>query len=687
MTNQIPTASIWRLLSFSLPEDDLARLREFVARAQALDLEGPADADTAAEIESLRDRAIKTLSAPNAALSAALHVLADLLKQGRRLRLRDDDQLEFEATIAIDARDPADAHAALKSLRRGQLLVERTNQLREASVRDFINGMERRRLYGHRFVSIYSVMRDGRALADELTRVREEHTDPSARAVALRDVIDPYLQFIEGEEACVHTGLKLRDIWRYFRHTWSTVYRSVPGRSMMILIRDRAAKDHPVIGIAALSSPAMQLRARDLWVGWHPDCAPGSAPPEGAAAILQADALAVAWLRDTVQRAFEEIFVDDFIEEGVMTVEELRSPSEELISWLKEEVTRQRSKHREHAAERDYKRELGDDWEGRARTHLYRSKRAEALAWLLNARLALAALPEAPSDEDARAWFEDADNARVAKKILRKAKADRVGVAVCDISVCGAISPYNALLGGKLVCMLLSSPEVREAYDARYSGAPSVIASSVAGREISRPAHLVLLGTTSLYGRSSQYNRVRVPADKLGLGVGRVCYEELGATEGYGTNQFGDETAEALSQFVSQRHGGQRVNSIFGEGTSPRLRKIRQGIEALGLNSDILLQHGARRAMYVVPLALNLREYLIGLEDTPRYAIDGDGNAATAAIGAWWRARWLTKRVCRDEVIDSTRAHTLIHPIRHGARVTLPSVNTEQQLLFDPYGR
>ena len=46
------------------------------------------------------------------------------------------------------------------------------------------------------------------------------------------------------------------------------------------------------------------------------------------------------------------------------------------------------------------------------------------------------------------------------RKMLKKAKADRVGIAVADITVCGAVQPYNAILGGKLVAMLATSPEV-----------------------------------------------------------------------------------------------------------------------------------------------------------------------------------------------------------------------------------
>jgi hypothetical protein len=59
-------------------------------------------------------------------------------------------------------------------------------------------------------------------------------------------------------------------------------------------------------------------------------------------------------------------------------------------------------------------------------------------------------------------------------------KAERIGIAMMDISICGAIAPYNSLLGGKLVSLLLCSPEVVKEYEARYGEQTSVIASCTA---------------------------------------------------------------------------------------------------------------------------------------------------------------------------------------------------------------
>jgi hypothetical protein len=90
-----------------------------------------------------------------------------------------------------------------------------------------------------------------------------------------------------------------------------------------------------------------------------------------------------------------------------------------------------------------------------------------------------------------------------------------VGLAsqVVDVSICGAIHPYNELLGGKLVALVLHSKEVRDLYEGQYGERISLIASQMAGRPIRRSARLKVLTTTSLYGvGSSQYNRLKLRA-------------------------------------------------------------------------------------------------------------------------------------------------------------------------------
>jgi hypothetical protein len=209
----------------------------------------------------------------------------------------------------------------------------------------------------------------------------------------------------------------------------------------------------------------------------------------------------------------------------------------------------------------------------------------------------------------------------------------------------------------------------------------------MAGRPIIRPADLVFFGTTSLYGvGSSQYNRVRIPAERLG---GRtedeLRFTELGRSEAFGTSQYSSVTVDALVDLVHYSNGGQRVNSIFGEGVSPKLRKIRDGLDALQFPSDELLRHGRRRVVYGVTLVRNTRELLLGMEERPEYLFSRWGPEATNVISDWWRERWLARRIDQDAVLKEVASHTLVRPVRHGARVQLPPDSGDQVLFADGF--
>lgn len=611
-------------------------------------------------------------------LRADCHVLTDLAMQKWCIRVN-DGKIEVAPSVELSF-----SLSKEKARIRAQELVKRDEQLLEPSVRTFVASMEKRRVFGTDFVSVFSIMRDGRQLASELEKIR--HLPESERQEALTAVVDPVIEVVDEDARCSETGLRLMDIWRYFRHTWSNQYVSVPGRTMAFLVRDRSAPHKPVIGIGALSSPIVQIRSRDRWIGWDSQVflaeASKSSDPEFG-----------YWLRSIVQSAMDEVYVDDLLEEKIVTPEQLRNPTDSVIETLIEYGKDQAGRHQRFANAPDFKpsqAKNGNDssanrWEQRARSHLFRSKRARQLADLLKTRRVLNQyLPDQISAEDVGALLGARDGVRACMSVLRKSKADRVGIAMADISVCGAIAPYGPILGGKLVAMLAVSPELVSAYRDRYGTAESEIASSMAGRPIVRASDLVLLGTTSLYGvGSSQYNRIRIPALVLGGNANEeIRYYELGRSEAFGSSHFSAGTIRALTRVLEQSTNGVRVHSIFGEGVSPKLRKIRDGLEALGLPPDVLLRHGRRRIVYGIPLARNFRRYLTGQDSTPEYIAESSGEPATNAIAAWWRERWLLRRIESDDVLDSVASHTLVHPIRHGARASLPPEDSDQGSLF-----
>jgi len=157
----------------------------------------------------------------------------------------------------------------------------------------------------------------------------------------------------------------------------------------------------------------------------------------------------------------------------------------------------------------------------------------------------------------------------------------------------------------------------------------------------------------------------------LGPGEGEVTYEPLGRTVGYGSYHFSQGTIEALELLLARLESGRPVNSIFGEGVNPKLRKVRAALDAVGLPANLLLQHGSPRLVYGVILARNFREVLLGLEGRPDYLLP-NGKGASETIVDHWRSRWLAGRVHKEGVLLAVAGHALTSPVRHGARVVLP---------------
>jgi hypothetical protein len=645
---------------------------------------------------------IKCKSNERQRFGAAIHLLADLAKQGWGIRAT-------SSRVRIARPDLANGAADDSSIRdqiRTQQLAERDAQLRERATVEFIREMESKKLFQGAFFSIFSLMRDGRDLAKKLLHAGTFQSDEEAAQVAA-DIVQPYLQFVDEEAFCSHTGFRLIDLWRYFRHTWTSAYKSIPGRTMMVLIRDAAAPCHPVVGIAALSSATVAISARDAWIGWTV----GQCLTE----IRERPSVGLAnWLHRIVDDAIDEIYKVDLFEDEVLRAQDLRRPDHEVVGRLIDEARRQRKQHHDSMESKQYKKTKRpqeyseEDWIAEARMPLFRSKRALDLAQMLRVRMTLARFSDKIPTKAGLLKLAGCREGREAiARIVRKAKAERVGNAMADLTVCGAMPPYNEILGGKLVALLMTSPEVVAAYRRRYGQVPSIIASSMAGRAVVRPAQLVLIGTTSLYGqRPCQYDRIRFPWALAGANVGQtfgsaekfgrqeclphgtdcIRYEYLGRTLGVGTSQFSKKTVEALTRLLQHSARGQQVNNVFGEGVNPRLRKLREGLEELGLDADELLRHGRPRIVYGAALAHNMRAYLLGRETRPKYIVaDKDAKRVTECMCRWWVERWVVGRLRRDDVFERMAQHTPVHPIRHGARVVLPRLDPEQPLLFDEW--
>jgi hypothetical protein len=214
--------------------------------------------------------------------------------------------------------------------------------------------------------------------------------------------------------------------------------------------------------------------------------------------------------------SISEIRCDDFASRA-----EIAEPTERTVFRLElaaagaaQKRARQLEEH--HAENRNSRHlEVRDasedtDWIAASQDHLYVRKRAEVLGALLRARRVFAKAGLASNPQRAfRQIVATEEGWRAFDTAIAELRKTGLASQVVDVSVCGAVHPYNELLGGKLVALVLHSKEVRELYEHQYGDGISLIASQVAGRPIRRSARLKVLTTTSLYGvGSSKYNRL-----------------------------------------------------------------------------------------------------------------------------------------------------------------------------------
>jgi len=373
------------------------------------------------------------------------------------------------------------------------------------------------------------------------------------------------------------------------------------------------------------------------------------------------------------------------VAEGAISDDELKQPSESTITTLiaisNDEIDKHRSEPQKSTHKRNREEDLLDGaWEVAARTFLYKSKRSRHLAKLLTIRKELQQCGSAGGDR----LSNDVHNAARIKtalgQLIRFIKGEHVGVNMMDIIVCGAIAPYNSILGGKLVCMMLCSPEVVNEYRKRYKNKPSIIASSMRGSPVTRDPELVLLCTTSLYGNNnSQYNRVRIPLSELGIDSNEsIVYKNLRKSTGFGTYHFSQLTIRLGSELNSRRSTNRVVNSIFGEGVNPLMRKMRESISSIGLDAERLLLHGNQRITYGIALASNFREILTGKHRRARFFLrPKDAPKHTRLIREYWIRRWLAPRLNKEGLLSEIEKHNLVYPIKHGALVPLPELRED----------
>lgn len=192
-----------------------------------------------------------------------------------------------------------------------------------------------------------------------------------------------------------------------------------------------------------------------------------------------------------------------------------------------------------------------------------------------------------------------------------------------DAYTVGAIPPYSFLLGGKLVAGLISSDEVRQAYWRRYAAKKTMLV----GQLVSQP--LVAVTTTSAFGRSSMYNRLRYRH--------RVLAEPIGYTLGYGMLHL-EHLYDQITKFLAAE--GALTPNGYGNGPKVRWQNATKALVALDLPRTLLV-HGVQRQVFLFPLVERLAEGMAG------GTFGRPLGLSASDYSQFWRERWAQPRAAR----------------------------------------
>lgn len=200
---------------------------------------------------------------------------------------------------------------------------------------------------------------------------------------------------------------------------------------------------------------------------------------------------------------------------------------------------------------------------------------------------------------------------------------------IMDGFVIGAVPPYSLILGGKLVASLIASKQVADDFYKKYKNQKSLIS----GRKFD--GKLVAVTTSSAFGKSAMYDRIKIPNGPEFLHVGW--------SKGSGEFQFSNGEYKKLLEIAKITNKNIGKNSLWGSGPRNKRVVIRSALRELGL-SQKLLYHGIKRELFLVPLCKNWKEVLTSRNKQLRPLENSTGYISNYIIN-----RWMIPRTERDK--------------------------------------
>ena len=317
-----------------------------------------------------------------------------------------------------------------------------------------------------------------------------------------------------------------------------------------------------------MASPVLQHTLRDDWIGWTAD---------SIASDIVSGRRDIDWLLKhllkTINFSIEQVFYDDLN----LCSEDINEPSEATwanLDKIQASASDDRVAILKSEKADEYRKKItpenmtAAELVSHAKQPLWRKKRSGRLSGLLRAKSTLQRVTKIKLPfEQINFLFNDKTGLAALNFVLGELRTIGTSSRVVDLNVCGAIPPYNHLMGGKLVALLSGSQEMQLGYTKRYKTSVSEISSFVAAKPVFRPTNLEVVTTTSLYGKNTiQYNGLNLTKDNFPDMKCDLKWEKLGLTVGEGTFHLSNSTSKALREYGRQRAGYREVNNVFWGG-------------------------------------------------------------------------------------------------------------------------
>jgi len=189
----------------------------------------------------------------------------------------------------------------------------------------------------------------------------------------------------------------------------------------------------------------------------------------------------------------------------------------------------------------------------------------------------------------------------------------------------GALPPYNQLIGGKLAALSLTSNELRKAYFNKYKDTKTIIKDRKIDPE------LLFITTTSAFGRSSIYNRLKYHND--------LVAKSLGFTQGSGTFHIPEKLYKDILKYLE--NNDITTGTTFGYGPSRKVKLMDKAFSMLDLGN--YSYHNVKREFFIFEFVQNLED-IIQSNSTPAFY-----NRELEDLVNFWKSRWCIPRSKRND--------------------------------------